>query len=458
MLSKNQIKYRDIQGYVISYDRNTVETAEVWAKEHSTGFEPGMMVFCLEKVTPQSAMVVGRKDEGDSYKVSDLCFVVGEDDNRALGVNITSNVYDLRFIEVLLCEKAQKAILNEKDFLYVTCRTATTLDQAKIHEIEQVGAVYAMGGSRRALVVDTNGPNEPAMALLSLMGANITPTGIGRQLLDIGNVCSLLFSSDSRQQDDQNKMLIRSIYMPIPSGQASQASAEIPAAQQQKPQPASGWQGPSGSVGDAIAPPAPTFSQGAESSTPFSGAPQTWGVPSKFEEAKSAAPPPQMPPDFAKSSTAGNFLAPAKSPFQEIPQAPPMDFGGQFAQPANAAPQNAAPISAPSETPDFSTPTEFEQHFNSQPYFEEQPQAAQASEQELRQAYEQQARASQAQVDSPWLPQDTVEPAQAADAPVVIPPRFPTSMYGSSTAAAISPQVPTEPTPQFALNSQPEQF
>jgi hypothetical protein len=505
MLSKNQIKYRDLAGYLFSYDRNTVESAEVWAKDHSTGFEPGMMLFCLEKVTPQSAVVVGRKDDGDFYKVSDLCFVVGEDDNRALGVNITSNVYDLRFIEVLLCEKAQKAILNEKDFLYVTAKPAKPLDPAKIHEIEQVGAVYAMGGSRRALVVDTNGPNEPAMALLSLMGANITPTGIGRQLLDIGNVCSLLFSSDSRQQDDQNKLLIRSIYMPISSGQTVIDPAAI------KAQADSVWQGPTGTVSEAAEPPASNFEQSSDAPPTFASAPPTWGVPAKFEDPKAAAninqsfvadiPAAPKPADFGQPASPTSYQPQANSPFQEIPQAPPMDFGGQFTQPAAAAPQNPAPAAeapqAAPAMPDFSAPTEFEQHFNSQPYFEEQTQAEPASENELRQAYEQVAQVppateqpapaefppqyAEAPLESGWF--SPSEPEQSAtepsnnfampenapsdfaqpinEAPVVIPPRFPSSMYGSSTAAAIPQQAPVNQPPygQNAIQSNPiEQF
>ncbi|MDR3615884.1 MAG: hypothetical protein P4L53_20165 [Candidatus Obscuribacterales bacterium] len=492
MLSKNHIKYRDLAGYIFSYDRNTVESAEVWARQHSTGFEPGMMVFCLEKVTPQSAMVVGRKDDGDSYKVSDLCFVVGEDDNRALGVNITSNVYDLRFIEVLLCEKAQKAILNEKDFLYVTTKPAKQLDQTKIHEIEQVGAVYAMGGSRRALVVDTNGPNEPAMALLTLMGANITPTGIGRQLLDIGNVCSLLFSSDSRQQDDQNKLLIRSIYVPIASGQAVNVNDQAAI----KAQAASVWQGPTGDVSAAAAPPAPNFNQSSNTPPVFTGAPPTWGVPPKFEETKTPASnnqsfvaditAPAKPADFNPALPPSNYHPQANSPFQEIPQAPPMDFGGQFAPPAPAVPQSPAaapeaPPAAPS-MPDFSAPTEFEQHFNSQPYFEEQPQSTPASELELRQAYEQAPpvieqpttpQYADAPLESAWFSpsepvQNVPEPANdfaipenppsgfappTTEAPAVIPPRFPSSMYGSSTAAAIPQQAPLDESTQFVQDS-----
>ncbi len=232
MLSRNYLKHQDLTGYLQGYNRNTPESAEIWSKQQSAIFEPGMILFCLEKVGGAAIgttnRVGGGSDESDdSYRVRDLCIVVGKDNRRALVVNITANAYELRFLEVLMFEKARKAILDEKDFLYIAARPAQALSEEKIREIEQAGAVYAKGGSRRSL---TDGSiQEPALALLAVLGANLSPPGAGKQLLDIGHVCQMLIGANG-QQDDPNKTALNTSFVPISNvdGLGRQASKREP--------------------------------------------------------------------------------------------------------------------------------------------------------------------------------------------------------------------------------------
>ena len=247
MLRQHHVKMQDLVGYLRGFDPSKSLSAEDWSKLESAAFEPGMVIFCLERVTAPQGLAFGKRDDtNDTYRVRDLCIVVGHDNNRPLVVNITASAFELRFLEVLLQEKARKAILDGKDFVYVAAQPSQPLSDTKIRDIEQLGAVYAQGGSRRALFADGAGPQEPASALLAALGVKLTGTGLGKQVLDIGSICHMLFSSESRQ-DDRNKALIKQAFTPLshiarPQTESSHgnetASAAPPAAMPQAPEPA----------------------------------------------------------------------------------------------------------------------------------------------------------------------------------------------------------------------------
>lgn len=217
MLRQNHVKIQDLVSYLRGYDPSKPQSAEEWSKTESSGFEPGMLIFCLERVSAPSGLALGKKEsEGESFRVKDLCVVVGRDDNRSLVVNITASAFELRYLEVLLLEKARKAILDGKDFLYVTVKPSQPLDDAKLRELEELGANYAQGGSRRSLVGEGGGPQEPALALLGALGVRLSVGGIGKQVLDIGTVCHMIFAPDGRAED-RNKAIVRSCFTPMPN-------------------------------------------------------------------------------------------------------------------------------------------------------------------------------------------------------------------------------------------------
>ena len=229
MLRQHHVKIQDLVSYLRGYDPSKPQTAEDWSKQESAGFEPGMLIFCLERVSAPSGLAFGKKDtEGETYRVKDLCVVVGRDNNRSLVVNITASAFELRYLEVLMLEKARKAILDGKDFLYVAVKPAQPLPESKLREIEELGAMYAQGGSRRSLVVDASGPQEPAVALLAALGVKLSVGGIGKQVLDIGSICHMLFAPEGRQED-KNKALVKTCFAAIPNnepiGQGGQSSA-----------------------------------------------------------------------------------------------------------------------------------------------------------------------------------------------------------------------------------------
>jgi hypothetical protein len=276
MLRQHHVKIQDLAKYLRGYDPTKPQSAEEWSKVESSGFEPGMLIFCLERVSAPSGLAFGKKDDtGETYRVKDLCVVVGRDNNRPLVVNITASAFELRFLEVLMLEKARKAILDGKDFLYVAVRPSMRPNDAKVREIEQLGAVYAQGGSRRTLVVDTSGPPEPAVALLGALGVKLAVGGIGKQVLDIGSVCHMLFTPEGRHEDP-NKTIVKQAFTPIansePIASGHAVPSNSPALAAAARQPEQGvWQEPL-TASQAVTPlqPAPDLY-----STPPS--PQDWG-------------------------------------------------------------------------------------------------------------------------------------------------------------------------------------
>jgi enoyl-CoA hydratase/carnithine racemase len=218
MLRQHHVRREDLRSYLRGYDPDKpVAAPEEWAKTESAGFEAGTLIFCLDAATGQPGLSsFGKKeaDAADSFRVRDLCIVVGKENGRALVVSITASAYELRFLEVLMLEKARKAILDAKEFCYVSARPAKPLPEAAIKEVEQLGNVYAQGGSRRSLAGESSGPMEPAVALLSALGVRLSAPS-GKQVWDIGSICHMLFAVDGRQQEDKNRTLLKACFTPM---------------------------------------------------------------------------------------------------------------------------------------------------------------------------------------------------------------------------------------------------
>jgi hypothetical protein len=385
MVSKSHIKLQDLAPFLRGYDSKSPESAQDWAKGQSTGFAPGMLIFCLEKVAAAPGLAVGRKDDaGDSYRVRDLCIVVGEDGGRPLVVNITASAYELRFLEVLMYEKAKKAILDEKDFSFAAVRPVKKLEKSKVEEIEQLGAVYAQGGSRRSLVVDSTAPQEPAMALLSSLGVKLTMIGIGKQALDIGYVCLLLFGPEGRVED-KNRAQVRSAFAPVPVTEKLGTTVTTP----EPPQAATVWQGPLPS-GDVQVPPGSesllaggheTISVEKEEGDPGWGSTnfdEEWSTPSTPQSTPQSTPlstPPSIPQSTQPSTPAALPAATASEKSSQYSFTPPAGTppAASWQPPATQVPDFAF---APQPASTFPTPggsdfqeelshkTEFEQHLN----------------------------------------------------------------------------------------------
>ena len=106
-----------------------------------------------------------------------------------------------------------KAILDGRDFNYLAARPVQKLDGDAVKALVKLGAEYAKGGSRRTLAVEGATLQEPATALLGKLGAKI-PTQVGKQLLDIGSICHMIFTPDGRQED-KSKSVLKSCFVPV---------------------------------------------------------------------------------------------------------------------------------------------------------------------------------------------------------------------------------------------------
>lgn len=227
---------QDLKSFLRGYGTNKPTSPEEWAIQESKNFAPGMLVFCLDSIAAPPGLAQFSKkevaDQGETYRVKDMSVVVSMTDAKPLAVNITASAFDLRFLEQLMLEKARKAILDGRDFLYVAALPNQPLDSQQCQVLETMATTqYSQGGSRRAVGGD-NGSLEPAHALLAALGVNITQAAAGaKHVLDIGNVCHLLFAPDGRQED-KNKLLMKASFQAMagdPSVAGNEGTSSAPA-------------------------------------------------------------------------------------------------------------------------------------------------------------------------------------------------------------------------------------
>ena len=388
MLKQHHIRLQDLKSYLRGYSTNKPQTPEEWAVQESKMFAPGMLIFCLDSIAaPPGLAQFSKKDaasEGETYRVKDMSVVVSMTDGKPLAVNITASAFDLRFLEQLMLEKARKAILDGRDFLYVAAQTPQPLDAQQCQVLETMATTqYSQGGSRRTLAAgDTTGAQEPAQALLTTLGVTIAQGVPGKNVLDIGNVCHLLFAPEGRQED-KNKLLMKACFQPIggdPSvaaneGQGAEAHQQLsyedvtaaPAQMQAAaPETGSGWTDPT----QWVEPQVPSEAMSApQQEIPFQAQPSQWTSPASLDQAAASFLNPDAPvqvPEFPQPSAAFDGAPPVtpaadvniprpaplgSSPRQSMTGFKAVEDTGTFRKFDNAAP--ATPPAAPGQ-PDLS--------------------------------------------------------------------------------------------------------
>ncbi len=216
MLRQHHLRIPDVKAYLRVFDKAKPTSPNDWAAQESQLYEPGYLIFCLEQVAAPSGLSTFSKkaeDQGETFRVKDLCVVVSKDEGQCVVVNISASAYEFRVLDTLLQEKATRAILDGKDFNYLACRPVNRLVATQIKSLYKVGSNYAQGGSRRSLTVEGSAMEEPLLALLGELGAKVTAQ-VGKPLLDIGAVCHMIFTPEGRQ-DDKNKSLLKACFVPI---------------------------------------------------------------------------------------------------------------------------------------------------------------------------------------------------------------------------------------------------
>ncbi len=213
MLRQHHLRIPDVKAYLRVFDKNKPSSPTDWAAQESMLYEPGYLIFCLEQVAAPAGLSTFSKkaeEQGETFRVKDLCVVISKDEGQCMVVNVTASAYEFRVLDALMQEKATKAILDGKDFNYLACRPITRLGASQVKALYQVGSNYAQGGSRRSLTVEGSALEEPVIALLAQMGAKLTPQ-VGKPVIDIGSVCHMIFTPEGRQ-DDKNKTVLKSCF------------------------------------------------------------------------------------------------------------------------------------------------------------------------------------------------------------------------------------------------------
>ncbi|MBA3858612.1 MAG: hypothetical protein C0507_17025 [Cyanobacteria bacterium PR.3.49] len=366
MLKQHHIRLQDLRSFLRGYGTNKPQTPEEWAANESKLFTPGMLIFCLDSIAaPPGLAQFSKKDaatDGETYRVKDMSVVVSMTDGKPLAVNITASAFDMRFLDQLMMEKARKAILDGRDFLYVAASTPAPLDLQQSQVLETLAtSQYTQGGSRRTLASGEAGSQEPAQALLGALGAPITSGAPGKHVLDIGNVCHMLFGPEGRQED-KNRVLMKSCFNPIAGdptltvneGQSAEAPAQMqyedvtqpqaaPAAPPQAGDSGSGWTDPT----QWVEPQVPTDElpeawQAPSQEIPFPNQPAQWTQPGGMDQAAASFLNPDAPvqvPDSSitdSSETGMPRPAPLGSPRQSMTGFKALEDTGTFRKFDNA--------------------------------------------------------------------------------------------------------------------------
>ncbi|MBS1995627.1 MAG: hypothetical protein JSS86_04920 [Cyanobacteria bacterium SZAS LIN-2] len=231
MIRQHHLRIPDVKGFLRTFDRHKPLSPDDWAVKESSLYEPGYLIFCLEPVAAPAGLSSFNKrgeDQGETFRVKDLCVVVSKDQGKCVAVIVTPSAYEFRVLDTLLLEKAMKAILDGRDFNYLAARPIQKMDENAIKALYKLGSEYAKGGSRRTLAVEGATLQEPAIALLGQLGAKLS-TQVGKQLIDIGSICHMIFTPEGRQED-KSKAIVKSCFVPVRSEDDSAAPAAKPAA------------------------------------------------------------------------------------------------------------------------------------------------------------------------------------------------------------------------------------
>jgi hypothetical protein len=338
MNRQNNLRTQDVQQYLRGYDPGAPIAPEEWAKAEAARFEAGSMLFCLIAASAPGGMTSFTKrdaESGESFRVKELYIVIGQQEGKPLVTNITSTAFEQRFLEVLLKENAVKAILDGKPFQYVSAGPAAPMTEPIKKELEQLAAIYAQGGSRRSLAQEANGPLEPATALLAVLGVRLGAPS-GRQGVDIGSVCHMLFGTDGRH-DERAKAMVKSCLSPL-AGTSNEESAPQPAASIPAPAPAPVLQSPAEAPQTVLPPPVPAALEISPEAAPVGteyGAQQAEYSDDAFD-----------PEKYAHQVTAAEFS------FEPSVEATPAADAGWFstANPANL--EQNQPAAQPPATPE----------------------------------------------------------------------------------------------------------
>lgn len=222
MLRQNQVRQQDVKPYIRTFTRSNPLDLNEWAKEEGGLFEAGTLIFLLEPAKRPPGMSSFARGQGplagaadaaqDGYRVKDMCVVVDKIDGKCWVLAISPSAFELRFIDTLFREKTQKAFLEGLDFQYLACAPRPVLNDSQMKELRQLSTLYSKSGSRRTMAQDGSGPEEPARAMLTFLGADLS--AIGKQMIELGLICNLIFSPEG-VQENKTQSQVKSCFTPI---------------------------------------------------------------------------------------------------------------------------------------------------------------------------------------------------------------------------------------------------
>jgi hypothetical protein len=224
LLSHHDLSRNSLANYLRGYKHDLPISPADWASAESMGLEEGAIIVLLEPVVPVSASAE-RAAAADTFRVTELAIAIGKDNERPIVIRVTSETFELIFLEKLMQSKAQDAKLLDRDFSYAIVEPAYYLTEEQVKTIQQLGYSFARGGSRREKNPDGTGLMDPSIALLTALGLKLDQPG-RKQLLDLGLFCQLVFEpveppAESAMHD------VKSSFKPVPLASIAPTPAQV---------------------------------------------------------------------------------------------------------------------------------------------------------------------------------------------------------------------------------------
>lgn len=172
----------------------SAQPAEDWASTETEGVTIGDILFVLELVpgpkgNPSKGLGIS---EGDQFKASDMVMVFRQDAGYPMGFIISSDKYEMQFVETVLTAQSDAARKGGKGYYYLIARPKVPLTGTQLAELAEMHK-WGNSGSRSDA---PRGLGDPAYAFLSHIGASVDAAAASSRTLPIDALAYSVFAEE----------------------------------------------------------------------------------------------------------------------------------------------------------------------------------------------------------------------------------------------------------------------
>ncbi len=218
LLFQQNLPFQAVINYLRLYEPSCTTPPQEWADQHAGDVTVGDIVFALDPIySPwgDSSTGIGVAD-GDSFKVSQACFIYKREGKSLVAFALTADVYEYHLLPDLLAHNVQAARSASGGFYYAIVRPADPLLADKMRALTMLDS-YGTSGWRTS----DAGVIDIPVAFLGACGIAVDPA-LNDQVIDVGQLAYMIFSdkeppAGSRYPDLRRRFLPvgRNVHLPV---------------------------------------------------------------------------------------------------------------------------------------------------------------------------------------------------------------------------------------------------